>query len=63
MPKQPASVPESDGLHTTSELPPPPAPASGPDIHSTEAPVEPLPEGYRNAMDDPAHPLHHLRNT
>lgn len=56
MPKQPATVPEPD--------PGPPADTvSGPDVVSTDAPVQPLPEGYRNAMDDPAHPLHHLRNT
>lgn len=61
MPKQPATVPETEGAHTTSE-PPPPSGVSGPDVVSTEAPTDPLPEGYRSAMDDPAHPLHHLRN-
>jgi hypothetical protein len=57
MPKQPVNVPDPE-----PEVGPPADPVSGPDVVSTEAPTEPLPEGYRSAMDDPAHPLHHLRN-
>lgn len=58
MGKTPSTVPEPDDL-------PPPPPAPDPATLGPEgAPVEvtPLPEGYRSALDDPAHPLHHLRN-
>jgi hypothetical protein len=54
MPKQPAQVPDDD-------LPPPPAP---PDPATLEPGDVPDPGDVpSNAMHDPAHPLHHLRNT
>lgn len=54
--KKPAEEPQAeDGQDPTPEAPKSEAQATD------DGPV--WQEGYRSALDDPAHPLHHLRNT
>lgn len=55
MPKQPKTSPDPDDEPADTE------PAT------PDAPAKPEPDTFveppRSAMDDPSHPLHHLRNT